>query len=184
MSAPDLNAPGFYGKMPATGDFVTRRLPGDFVRVWDRWLAQHIVPLMASDTWPHSTALRFLAGPASFGVSTGIMLPSADRIGRQFPLSIIARLAEAPLEFVYADAWFEDIEDAAFAAQRGELTPDQLDAALTALPAPSVEPDVEVIDDLVMWTARTDIFDVDPQAPGKTVGRIFAAIGRPADTSN
>ncbi|TIS08300.1 MAG: DUF2094 domain-containing protein, partial [Mesorhizobium sp.] len=26
---------GFYGKMPATGDFVTRRLPGDFVRVWD-----------------------------------------------------------------------------------------------------------------------------------------------------
>jgi len=38
--------PGFYGKMPATGDFVTRRLPGDFVRVWDRWLAQHIASPM------------------------------------------------------------------------------------------------------------------------------------------
>ncbi|TIU04376.1 MAG: type VI secretion system-associated protein TagF, partial [Mesorhizobium sp.] len=54
--------PGFYGKMPATGDFVTRRLPGDFVRAWDRWLAQHIVPLIGSEAWPRSTALRFLAG--------------------------------------------------------------------------------------------------------------------------
>ncbi|RUZ45616.1 DUF2094 domain-containing protein, partial [Mesorhizobium sp. M7A.F.Ca.US.007.01.1.1] len=26
MSAADMTLPGFYGKMPATGDFVTRRL--------------------------------------------------------------------------------------------------------------------------------------------------------------
>lgn len=74
MSAADLNVPGFYGKMPATGDFVTRRLPGDFVRVWDRWLAQHIVPLLGTEAWPESTALRFLAGPTSFGTSAGIVL--------------------------------------------------------------------------------------------------------------
>ncbi|RWF89350.1 MAG: DUF2094 domain-containing protein, partial [Mesorhizobium sp.] len=35
MSAADMILPGFYGKMPATGDFVSRRLPGDFVRIWD-----------------------------------------------------------------------------------------------------------------------------------------------------
>ncbi|TIR78482.1 MAG: type VI secretion system-associated protein TagF, partial [Mesorhizobium sp.] len=75
----------------------------------------------------------------------------------------------------YSDAWFDRIEEAAFAAQRGELTPDELDAALGALPAPAVDEDGDVIDDLVMWTARTDIFDVDPQAPQKTVERIFAA---------
>ncbi|RUW25688.1 type VI secretion system-associated protein TagF, partial [Mesorhizobium sp. M4B.F.Ca.ET.013.02.1.1] len=44
--------PGFYGKIPATGDFVSRRLTGDFVRVWDRWLAQHLVPLIGLESWP------------------------------------------------------------------------------------------------------------------------------------
>ena len=176
MSAADLNVPGFYGKMPATGDFVSRRLPSDFVRAWDRWLAQHIVPLFGLETWPQSTALRFLAGPASFGASAGIVLQSADRVGRQFPLSIVARLTEAPLKLAYADAWFESVEEAAFAAQRGELTPDALDTALASLPAPAVETkDGDVIDEMVMWTSRTDIFDVDAKEPGKTLEQIFAA---------
>ncbi|TIX11933.1 MAG: type VI secretion system-associated protein TagF, partial [Mesorhizobium sp.] len=78
--------PGFYGKIPATGDFVSRRLTGDFVRVWDRWLAQHLVPLIGLESWPRATALHFLAGPSCFGASAGIVVQSADRVGRQFPL--------------------------------------------------------------------------------------------------
>ncbi|PBC07922.1 type VI secretion system-associated protein TagF [Mesorhizobium sp. WSM3859] len=167
--------PGFYGKMPAAGDFVTRRLPGDFVRVWDRWLAQHIVPLFGVETWPQNTALRFISGPASFGAAAGIVLQSADRVGRRFPLSVVARLSEAPLKLAYADAWFEGIENAALAAQRRELTPDELDAVLAALPIPPVEDEGDVIDDLVMWTAHTDIYDVDQQAPQPTLEQIFAA---------
>jgi len=175
MSAADLIVPGFYGKMPAAGDFVTRRLPGDFVRVWDRWLAQHIVPLFGVEAWPTSTALRFLSGPGAFGGSAGIVLQSADRVGRQFPLSVVARLPEAPLRLAYADAWFEGVETSALAAQRGELTPDELDAALAVLPVPLVDGELDVIDDLVMWTAHTDIFDVDQQAPQPTLEQIFAA---------
>ncbi|TPI65104.1 type VI secretion system-associated protein TagF [Mesorhizobium sp. B3-1-7] len=175
MSATDLNLPGFYGKMPAAGDFVTRRLPGDFVRVWDRWLAQHIVPLFGVETWPASTALRFLSGPGAFGGSAGIVLQSADRVGRQFPLSVVARLPDAPLKLAYCDGWFDDIESAAFAAQRGELAPGELDAAVAAMPVPLVEGEGDVVDDLVMWTAHTDIFDVDPQAPQSTLEQIFAA---------
>ncbi|WP_404926615.1 type VI secretion system-associated protein TagF [Mesorhizobium sp. ORM16] len=175
MSTADMNAPGFFGKMPATGDFVTRRLPGDFVHVWDRWLAQHIVPLMGSEFWPSTTALRFLAGPASFGASAGIILQSADRVGRQFPLTIVARLAEAPVRLTEAEAWFAGIEEAAIAAQHGELTPDELDGALTALPVPTVEAGDEVIRDLVMWTTRSDIFDIDPQSPQVTLEQVFAA---------
>ncbi|MDX8523709.1 type VI secretion system-associated protein TagF [Mesorhizobium sp. MSK_1335] len=175
MSAADLILPGFYGKMPATGDFVTRRLPADFVRVWDRWLAQHIVPLFGVESWPQSMALRFLAGPACFGASMGVIVQSADRVGRRFPLSVVAPLAEASLKLAYSDSWFDGIEKAAFAAQRGELTPDELDGALIALPAPPIDEDGDVVDDLVMWTARTDIFDVDPQAPQPTLEEIFAA---------
>ncbi|WP_318528606.1 MULTISPECIES: type VI secretion system-associated protein TagF [unclassified Mesorhizobium] len=167
--------PGFYGKMPATGDFVTRRLPGDFVRSWDRWLAQHIVPLMSREGWPGSTALRFLAGPTSFGASVGIILQSADRVGRQFPLSVVAQLSEAPFQLAHAEAWFAGIEEAAIAAQHGELTPDELDTALAALPVPPVEPGSEIITDLVMWTAHSDIFDIDPQSPEETLEQILAA---------
>lgn len=170
-----MNTAGFYGKMPATGDFVTRRLPGDFVRAWDRWLAQHIVPLFDLGTWPADTALRFLAGPASFGASMGIVVQSADRIGRRFPLSVVVRLTEASLTLAYADGWFDSIEEAAFAARQGELTPDELDTALTALSPPPVEQDGDTIDDLVMWTARSDIFDVDPQTPQPVLEQIFAA---------
>ncbi|RWK52283.1 type VI secretion system-associated protein TagF [Mesorhizobium sp.] len=168
--------PGFYGKMPANGDFVTRRLPGDFVRIWDRWLAQHIVPLIGSENWPRTTALRFLAGPACFGGSAGIILQSADRVGRQFPLSVVAQLADASIQLARADAWFAGIEEAAIAAQDGELTPDELDAALAALPVPPVEPGEEVISDMVMWTARSDIFDVDPQAPQAMLEQVFSGI--------
>ncbi|MGX9179704.1 type VI secretion system-associated protein TagF [Mesorhizobium sp. BHbdii] len=168
--------PGFYGKIPATGDFVTRRLPGDFVRIWDRWLAQHIVPLIGSETWPRTTALRFLAGPAPFGASAGIILQSADRVGRRFPLTIVAQLPDASIQLARADAWFAGIEEAAFAAQQGELTPDELDSALAELPAvPPVEPGQEVISDMVMWTAHSDIFDVDPLSPQATLEQIFAA---------
>lgn len=167
--------PGFYGKMPATGDFVTRRLPGDFVRVWDRWLAQHLVPLFGSEFWPSTTVLRFLAGPASFGASAGIVVQSADRVGRQFPLTIVAQLAEAPVQLADAEAWFASIEEAAIAAQQGELTPDELDAALGALPVPIVEPSEGLISDMVMWTARSDLFDIDPQSPQARLEQIFAA---------
>ncbi|RWE57445.1 MAG: type VI secretion system-associated protein TagF [Mesorhizobium sp.] len=170
-----MNLPGFYGKMPATGDFVTRRLPGDFVRIWDRWLAQHIVPLIGRETWPRTTALRFLTGPAAFGPSAGIILQSADRVGRQFPLSVLGQLAEAPVELARAEAWFARIEEAAIAAQQGELTPDELDTALSVLPVPSVEPGEEVISDMVMWTSRSDIFDIDPLSPQATLEKIFAA---------
>ena len=175
MSAADLILPGFYGKMPATGDFVTRRLPGDFVRVWDRWLAQNIVPMFELEAWPASTALRFLAGPGSFGACAGIVLKSADRVGRQFPLSVVARLPEAPLKLAYAERWFDGIETAALAAQRGEMTPDDLDAALATLPVPPVDGESDVIDDLVAWTAHTDVFDVDPLAPQPVLEQIFAA---------
>ncbi|MER8536776.1 type VI secretion system-associated protein TagF [Mesorhizobium sp. M1005] len=167
--------PGFYGKMPATGDFVTRRLPGDFVHVWDRWLAQHIVPLVGMETWPRTTALRFMTGPASFGAAAGIVLQSADRVGRQFPLSVVAQLAEAPLDLAHVEAWFAWIEEAAIAAQRGELTPDELNTALRALPVPPVEPREELISGMVMWTAYSDIFDIDPQSPQATLEQILAA---------
>ena len=38
----DRPLPGFYGKLPAHGDFVQRNLPLDFVEPWDEWLQQSL----------------------------------------------------------------------------------------------------------------------------------------------
>ena len=39
MTAMRSAAPGFYGKLPARGDFVRRRLPSAFVAPWDQLAA-------------------------------------------------------------------------------------------------------------------------------------------------
>src|SRR5258708_37952494 len=33
---------GWYGKIPGTGDFITRRMPAAFSDSWDRWLQSAI----------------------------------------------------------------------------------------------------------------------------------------------
>ncbi|WP_353646394.1 type VI secretion system-associated protein TagF [Mesorhizobium sp. WSM2239] len=175
MPREDLSVPGFYGKVPAAGDFVGRGLPRDFVRRWDRWLAQHLAPLVGAQFWPWPLALRFLAGPGCFGPATGIILQSTDKAGRRFPLSIVTPLPAASMAMARADAWFAEIEDAGVGAQLGELTPDELEAALVHLPAPTAQAGEDFVDGMVMWTARSDIFDIDPDAPQAVLERLLAA---------
>ena len=114
MSAADLSVPGFYGKMPAAGDFVTRRLPLDFVQAWDRWLAKSLAPLIGTLAWDQRIALRFLSGETAFGPATGVIVSSGDRVGRRFPLTIVAMIDHASLAHVRADAWFSHLETLAF----------------------------------------------------------------------
>ncbi|TIU93566.1 MAG: type VI secretion system-associated protein TagF, partial [Mesorhizobium sp.] len=33
----------------------------------------------------------------------------------------------------------------------------------------------EIISDMVMWTARSDIFDIDPQTPQATMEQVFVS---------
>jgi type VI secretion system protein ImpM len=161
----DLIVPGFYGKIPTAGDFVGRGLPGDFVRRWDRWLAQNLAPLIGAQSWPWPLALRFLAGPGCFGPAAGIVLQSTDKAGRRFPLSVVALLPDASIGLVGAEAWFAEIEDAGISAQLGEFTPEELEAALIHLKVPPAEAGEEIVDGMVMWTASSDIYDIDPDAP-------------------
>ena len=44
---------GFYGKLPARGDFVRAGLPRDFIDPWDAWLQSVIAGsrVLAGDAW-------------------------------------------------------------------------------------------------------------------------------------
>lgn len=173
MPNADLILPGFYGKLPRAGDFVTRRLPHDFVQTWDRWLAKHLAPLINSEMWDVDTPLRFLSGPSALGLVTGVVVASGDRVGRRFPLSAVALLPEAASVGLVKtrQAWFVEVERALKDAQQGRLMPDELDRTLSGMPLvlDASSGDGERVDALIVWTETSDIYDVDPEAPDATL---------------
>jgi len=133
--------PGWYGKLPSLGDFASRRLPVEFVTRWDAWL-QDVVPAARAtlgdgwlDTYLTMPIWRFTLLPGLVGSSgwAGVLMPSVDRVGRHFPLTVAMEMpthaAAAHAVFEGAE-WFAGLEDAALAALDPTRTVDDLDGAL------------------------------------------------------
>ncbi|MFZ1346545.1 MAG: type VI secretion system-associated protein TagF [Tabrizicola sp.] len=122
---------GFFGKLPATGDFVWRGLPDAFRKHWDAWLTRHIAPLQrAGHSFPEGH-LRFRL-PSGGRLAAGVILPSQDSAGRQFPLSLLL-IANGDMSQAQIDPWC----DAALQLSPEALSPDDLWQVLDALPAPT-----------------------------------------------
>lgn len=98
------DAAGWYGKLPSAGDFASRRLPPEFVGPWDRWLQSGIAHAKATlgERWQELYLTfpiwRFVLPGGAFGPDAwcGVLLPSTDRVGRLFPLTLARSLARAP----------------------------------------------------------------------------------------
>lgn len=138
MSEAALNrggAPGWYGKLPTLGDFASRRLPAGFVRGWDDWLQRGLAS--ARDElgagwlacYLVAPIVRFWLGPGVLGARAwaGLVMPSVDRVGRHFPLTIVR--PSGPLaEALAALDWYRSVDgiarrvlDVAFTVERLEL---------------------------------------------------------------
>jgi type VI secretion system protein ImpM len=91
---------GLYGKLPSHGDFLRRRTSDAFVDVWDRWLQDSVATSrsLLADRWLDlyltSPVWRFAFAGGVCGPEPvlGLMVPSVDRVGRYFPLTLVARL--------------------------------------------------------------------------------------------
>lgn len=91
---------GFYGKLPSHGDFLRRRVSDSFVGVWDGWLQECIAASKSilGDRWLDvyltSPSWRFACAAGLFGPAPtiGLMVPSVDRVGRYFHLTLVAEL--------------------------------------------------------------------------------------------
>lgn len=165
MPAADL-VTGFYGKIPATGDFVGRGLPGAFVRAWDRWVASHLAPLQSSGIWTEKVALRFLLGAEANGPMAGIVVPSSDKAGRRFPLTVASPLSAATTGLAGSAAkWFDDIEVAADSARYGDISADEFAANLAVLPFPTLDIAGEPVPGMVLWTDASMPMEIDPTKP-------------------
>ncbi len=91
---------GYYGKLPAQGDFLRRRADVTFVMQWDAWLQRCLATSRATlgENWQefyeNAPIWRFCFGAKVCGPNPmiGVMMPSQDRVGRCFPLTVFARL--------------------------------------------------------------------------------------------
>ncbi|HET7203753.1 MAG TPA: type VI secretion system-associated protein TagF [Steroidobacteraceae bacterium] len=112
---------GLYGKLPTHGDFLRRRVPDAFVVAWDRWLQASISHSRASlgdrwlDVYLTSPAWRFAcsAGACGSDAVAGLMVPSVDRVGRYFPLTLawMPPAGVTPIDVATrADRWFTAAE--------------------------------------------------------------------------
>ena len=74
---------GWYGKIPGTGDFITRRMPPAFSESWDRWLQSAIAG--SRDRLGGRWRDTFLSMPIwRFVLSPGMLTPfSTTRPRRQ-----------------------------------------------------------------------------------------------------
>jgi type VI secretion system protein ImpM len=122
---------GFYGKLPCRGDFLQRRAPQEFVDVWDAWLQEglHESRQRLQEAWLNTyltgSVWRFVlsAGICGSAAYAGVLVPSVDRVGRYFPLTVIAQLTaeDCPLTVACGmSAWFETAETLAIEAVAAE----------------------------------------------------------------
>jgi type VI secretion system protein ImpM len=136
---------GLFGKLPARGDFVQLGLPGSFVRPWDAWLQQAMAASQQQmgDAWLpaflESPVWRFVlpGGMCGTGAVLGLLMPSVDRVGRYYPLTLATVFPPgggAPPSDI-AELWLEACETAGRAALDEDATPDQVVKLLPRLDA-------------------------------------------------
>jgi type VI secretion system protein ImpM len=141
----------YYGKLPARGDFIGRRLPRETVAQWDDWLQQGLAESRQAlgaawlDLYLTAPLWRFVLPAGLCGPSplAGVLMPSVDKVGRTFPMMLALELAldDEPAAVAQgSSAWFEAIEHLALAALADDFSLDRLDLPVAAPTAVAVRP--------------------------------------------
>lgn len=136
----------WFGKLPGQGDFVGRRMPRAMSGAWDDWLSHGLGRLKASGqgdwerTFTQAPLWSFVAcGSKGAAPSCGVLAPSIDRVGRCYPLTVIA-VGEGKRQALESDGvlgrFFEEACHAVIEARRLALPADALDSQLSRLPWP------------------------------------------------
>src|SRR5688572_5718429 len=128
---------GWYGKLPAAGDFLYRRMPRELQAWWDRWMQNG---LGSFKRWPDAMTRHYVVAPvwnfaipATQGVDAvqfGCIAPSCDRVGRYYPVCVTVQVAASgyrPSMLEGSAAWYWQCGTALLQAIRHSVAPDQFD---------------------------------------------------------
>ncbi|MCX9156597.1 type VI secretion system-associated protein TagF [Niveibacterium sp. 24ML] len=144
-----MHGAGWYGKLPAIGDFAHRRLDADFVARWDAWLQTCLAESQRAlggawlDRYLTAPVWRFALSPGVVGgrAWVGLLLPSVDRVGRYFPLTVCAPLDGSPLDgssITGLTPWYDKAEAAARACLAHDATLHGFEESLLAAGLPQL----------------------------------------------
>ncbi|MDP2004836.1 MAG: type VI secretion system-associated protein TagF [Rubrivivax sp.] len=143
--------PGWHGKLPSLGDFASRRLDAAFIEPWDGWLAAGLLALREArpDSWLDaylgSPSWRFLLmpgvlpGTAGAQAWCGVLMPSVDRVGRYFPLTLVLPLDAGPASAQEGAAlwpWLGRLDELARDALYEDWTAERLEDELARMALP------------------------------------------------
>ena len=135
---------GLYGKLPAYGDFIFRNLSSTFIDPWDEWL-QHFISASQQqmgeewlDIYLTSPIWRFVISPGVIDnqMWAGFMMPSVDRVGRYFPVSVVKPFAPTinPVNFINNhQGWYAELETICLSALEGNIDADELVSLMSAI---------------------------------------------------
>jgi type VI secretion system protein ImpM len=166
-SLPRDAAIGFYGKIPARGDFVCVGLPRGFVDPWHAWIERMLLASRAElgeewrPAWLEAAVWRFALPSRVCGPEPviGLWLPSVDRVGRYFPLTfaVILRCGDVVELIRDAGRFFRIAEEAGRAALEDDLPPEALAARLgEVIGVPPLDPGIDPLPlaaaDGIWWT--------------------------------
>ncbi|MGV6809732.1 MAG: type VI secretion system-associated protein TagF, partial [bacterium] len=110
---------GYYGKIPTHGDFIHNNLPTSFIKSWDQWLQRVLYEsrTILGEQWRNyyltAPIIEYLLSPNICGEEAwlGVLMPSVDRVGRYFPLTICQSVNPQqiahPMLFETHRAWFD-----------------------------------------------------------------------------
>jgi type VI secretion system protein ImpM len=145
-------AAGWHGKLPTLGDFATRRLDPAFVDAWDQWLSEGLAALrvqagwldayLASPSWRFLLMPGVLPGAAGERAWVGVLMPSVDRVGRYYPLTLAHPLDALPTAGDEIDglwAWLLRLDEAAADALHDDWGIDLLEAELARIGLPATQ---------------------------------------------
>jgi type VI secretion system protein ImpM len=129
---------GYFGKMPKAGDFVARNVDTQVRDGFDRWLQASIGESRAQlkEGWLGSFLTapiwRFLLNKqfADSRSVLGVMIPSVDKVGRYFPLTVLIELSGLELDrntLIACDKILNEFEDLLMSALSEEFDQDFLD---------------------------------------------------------
>lgn len=159
-----------FGKLPAHGDFIARGLSDADVERLDDFLSASLSAAATidgfEDLYAAAPAWRFVKTIAGKAVC-GVLAPSVDRVGRQFP--ILAGVAAGADVDLHIDA----CEAQLYQAFAEGLDADALYARLSAAPEPEGSPPASA-----WWledSERTVIVRADGEWPADVMTRMIEA---------
>lgn len=138
---------GFFGKIQSHGDFLSEGLDRDLIGALDGWVqaGMHACADAFASRWNSvfsaSPPLRFITERGIWGPNAyaGVLLPSRDRVGRNYPLVVLAQMADFnyhPRTIYLDDTWFMAAEAVAETSMTQDFDMQRFTTAIKRLRMP------------------------------------------------